>query len=129
MRISHVLVAPCQSSQRNGLRYGERRVPPRPVFDARYFLAALALVDPRLPKPDELGIGLRVMALAQPRELLIADRRGKPPLHRKSTRSFLNPVDRGFDSSAAPKRTPTRGTWPAESGLDDSVSLEIYGLR
>ncbi len=70
----HPLIASYQRGQRDGLRRGKRRIPPGPVLHARHFLAALALVSPGYLVPNKLVFSRRMLAFAQPGELLITNR-------------------------------------------------------
>jgi len=87
VRLPHSLIAADKRGQRNGFRGGERRIPSGTVLHARHFPPLLALVGSGNLMPHQLLFAERVLAFAQPREVVIADCAlqapllGKPALH------------------------------------------------
>ena len=71
MRVSHAVVAANQRGQRYALRRAERRIPSGPVLHRAYRLTAGIDVLARCLMPYQLLARLRVLALGQPRELLL----------------------------------------------------------
>ncbi len=80
VRLPHPLISADKRGQRNGFRGGECSIPSGPVLHARYFPALLALVGPGNLMPHKRLFGERVLAFAQPCEMVIADCALQPPL-------------------------------------------------
>jgi len=83
VRLPHPLIAADKRGQRNGFRRGERRIPPGAVLHARHFLTVFAVIGSGNLMPHKLFFGERVLAFAQPREMVIADCALQAPLLRK----------------------------------------------
>ena len=80
MGFSHPVIAAHERSQRYRLRRGKRGVPPGAMLGAGHFLAEFPVVGSRNLMTDKLLFGVRMLALAQPREVLSPNRAGELPL-------------------------------------------------
>jgi hypothetical protein len=90
--LSDTVIAADKGCQRDRFRGGERRIPPRPVLDAGYFLAVFALVGPRNLMANELRLGERMLALGQSGEVLGADFTLQSPLLGELALPFAMPL-------------------------------------
>src|ERR1700693_6092117 len=80
MGFSHPVIAAHKRGERYRLRRGKRSVPPGAALAARDFLAEFAFVGSRNLMPDKLLFGVRMVTLAQPREVLGLNCAGELPL-------------------------------------------------
>src|SRR6202165_1013008 len=80
MGFPHSVIATHKRGERHRLRRGERGVPPGAVLGAGHFLAEFPVVGSRNLMPDKLLFGARMLALAQPREVLSLNRAGELPI-------------------------------------------------
>ena len=70
MRLPHPVIAAHKRGERYRLRRGKRGVPPGAMLDAGHFFAEFAFIGSRNLMPDKLLFGVRMLAFAQPREVL-----------------------------------------------------------
>src|ERR1700686_1488484 len=80
MGFPHPVIAANERSQRYRLRRGKRGVPPGAVLGAGHFLAEFPVVGSRNLMTDKLLFGVRMLALAQPPEVLSLNSAGELPL-------------------------------------------------
>ncbi len=83
VRLPHPFIPADKRGQRNRLWGGERGIPSGAVLHAGHFPPLLTLVGPGNLMPHELFFCERVLAFAQPCEMVIADRTLQAPLLRK----------------------------------------------
>ena len=83
VRLSDAVVAANQRRQRHRLRCAERRIPSGPVLHRVDDHAALVLILPRRLMPHQLLPRLWMLALTEPRELLLVHLAMQPPPLRK----------------------------------------------
>src|SRR5579883_36045 len=74
VRLAHTMVPAYQRCQRHGFGGGKGRIPPGPVFHRFDSLPVRVLVLIGGALPDKLFAGLRVLSLAEPREISLRDR-------------------------------------------------------
>jgi hypothetical protein len=80
VRLPHPVIAAYQRGQRDGLRRGERRIPPGAVLDRSNLLAVLALIGLGYLVPNKLRLSVWVLAFAQTSEVFRAHGSRKSPL-------------------------------------------------
>jgi len=89
---SNPFVAAHKGGNRHRLGRGERRIPSGTMLDAGDFFTAFSLVGPRDLVPNELLAGLRMLALGQPRKVLVVDSPIEIPLAGELSLPFAVPL-------------------------------------
>ena len=92
MGFPHPIVAAHKRGERYRLRRGKRGVPPRTVLGAGHFLAEFAFVGSRNLMPHKLLFDVRMLAFAQPREVLSLNCADELPLLGKPALPFAMPL-------------------------------------
>ena len=112
MRLSHALIPADKSGKRDRLRRGERSIPTGAMFYARDFLAEFSFVGSWRPDGERAALPCRVLAFAQPGEVLSANRTLQAPLLGQLALPFAMSL-----LVAAPVVLPLRGKLPRVVGL------------